>query len=340
MPDTTEGGAHVDAVAAAKPGFSLGRRTAIVLISMNIMLAAALIYVILQNAQLQAAHAPKFDLLSANIAWMDVDSFLQKQKTMTVSYAPMKQSLVDYVDAHGLRGMYSIYFEDLTTGAWVGIDEKDKFTPASLMKMPTLIAILKKVELGSISLDDNLTLTKGMLDFESGTLAYNGAGYSISVRDLLKYMIRESDNTALWALNGQLTIREYTGVWNAVGLTAPNFVDNATISPKEYSNILRALYMSTYLRRTFSQLALSMLAETEYDAQLQGGVPAGVNVAHKVGYYQEGGYYHDCGIVYVPDRPYILCVMSKDSTLLEANTAISGISSIVYGYVTSGQATS
>jgi beta-lactamase class A len=340
MPETAEGGAHGDAAATTKPGFSLGRRTAIVLISMNIMLAASLAYVVLQNAQLQAAHTPKFDLLSANVAWMDVDSFLQKQKTMTVSYAPMKQSLADYVDGHGLRGRYSIYFEDLTTGAWVGIDEKDKFMPASLLKMPTLIAILKKVELGGMSLDDNVTLTKGMLDFESGTLAYKDAGYSTSVRELLNYMIRESDNTALWALNSRLTIREYTEVWNAVGLPVPSSVANATVSPKEYANILRALYLSTYLRRTFSQLALSMLAETEYDAQLQGGVPAGVNVAHKVGYYQEGGYYHDCGIVYVPEKPYILCVMSKDSTLLEANTAISGVSSIVYGYVTSGQATS
>jgi beta-lactamase class A len=154
------------------------------------------------------------------------------------------------------------------------------------------------------------------------------------VRELLKYMIRESDNTALWALDSLLTVQEYADARAAVGLPLPENVDDTTVSPKEYSNILRALYLSTYLRRTFSQLALSMLAETEYDKQLQGGVPPGVKVAHKVGYYQSGGSFHDCGIVYVPDKPYILCVMSRDSTLAEANAAISGISSIAYEYVT------
>ncbi|MCX6820652.1 MAG: serine hydrolase, partial [Candidatus Aenigmarchaeota archaeon] len=104
------------------------------------------------------------------------------------------------------------------------------------------------------------------------------------------------------------------------------------------SNILRALYLSTYLHRSFSQLALSMMSETDYTNQLQAGIPADIKVAHKIGFYATGGYYHDCGIVYVPDKPYIVCVMSRDSTPQEANVAISGISGIVYRYVTTGSA--
>lgn len=340
MPDTTETTARERATAVVRLGLTFDRRTVMVLISLNVVLAAALAYVVLQNAQLQADHFPKFDLLSANIAWMDVDDFLEKQKTMAASYTGLKQELLSYRDSQGLDGRYSIYFEDLTTGAWVGIDEKEKFIPASLLKMPTLVAIMKKVEVGGISLDTTVVLTSDMIDYESGTLAYNGAGYAITVRELLKYMIRESDNTALWALNSLITTQEYVDARAAIGLPMPKSTDEASVSPKEYANILRALYFSTYLRRTFSQLTLSMLAETNYDGQLQSGVPEGVKVAHKVGYYEDGGNYHDCGIVYAPGKPYILCVMSKDSTLTEANAAIKGISSIVYKHVTSGQATS
>jgi len=341
MSETTEGGAQGDAAATAKPGFSLGRRTAIFLISMNIVLAAALIYAVLQNAQLtRDGSGSQFSLLSSKVAMLDVSEFLQEQKTMAVSYAPMKQSLIDYRTNHNLAGRYSVYFEDLTTGAWVGLDEKDTFIPASLLKMPSVVAILKKLETGGIAMDTTVTLTPGMIDFESGTLAYNGAGYVITVRELLTYVTKDSDNTALWALNSLLTPDEYSAARAAVGLPFKSVEDDAAVSPKQYSNILRSLYLSTYLRREFSQLALSMLSETEYTNELQAGIPASVNIAHKVGFYQTGGYYHDCGIVYVLEKPYILCVMSKDSTLVEANAAISGVSSIVYEYVTSGHTAS
>ena len=317
----------------------VSRRTTMLLMAVSIVLAVALAYVILQNAQLaQKGSTMNFDLLSSKIAMLDVNDFVKEQKLMIVSYAPMKQSLIDYRVAHGLQDRYSVYFEDLTTGAWVGLDEKNTFIPASLLKMPSVIAILKKIEVGDISMDTTVTLTNDMINYEFGDLAQNGPGYVITVRDLLTYVTKESDNTALFALNSLLTQQEYWDARAAVGLPFVSEANDATVSPKQYANILRALYLSTYLRRSFSQLALSMMSETYYTEELQAGIPASVKIAHKIGYYQTGGYYHDCGIIYVPDKPYILCVMSRDGTPDEANAAIGGISAIVYKYVTTGKA--
>ncbi|MCX6820653.1 MAG: class A beta-lactamase-related serine hydrolase [Candidatus Aenigmarchaeota archaeon] len=313
-------------------------RTVALLVATNIVLAAALVYVLMQNAQIQAAHKSNFDLLSANIAWMDLDDFLQKQKTMTVSYLDLKQSMLGYMDSQKLSGRYSVYFEDLTTGAWTGIDERETFIPASLLKMPTVIATLKKVELGSLSLDTAIVLTDDMIDYNFGNLSDKGPGYAITVKDLLKFAVRDSDNTALWALDSLLTPDEYIAARAAVGMPYVSQADDLKVSPKSYSNILRSLYMSTYLRRTFSQLALSMMAETDYNNEMPAGVPVGTTVAHKVGYNMYGGYYHDCGIVYAPDKPYILCVMSRNSTLEEADIAIRKISFMTYNYVMTGHA--
>jgi hypothetical protein len=41
---------------------------------------------------------------------------------------------------------FSVYFRDLNNGPWVGVNEKEFFSPASLMKTPILIGFLKNVE--------------------------------------------------------------------------------------------------------------------------------------------------------------------------------------------------
>lgn len=323
------------------PRLVLGRKAIILLAVTYLILISTLAYVILQNSRFASeAGASDYSLISADIAWMDAETFLQKQRTMTVSYVDLKQGLVDYEGNHSLAGRYSVFFQDLTTGAWVGLDERKTFMPASLLKMPTVIAILKKVGQGSISLDTVVTLTPDMIDTDFGTLGYKGAGYEITVHDLLKYVITESDNTALWALNSLLTSDDYVAARAAIGMPYVSQEEDLAVSPKSYSNILRALYMSTYLERPLSQLALSMMAETEYNNQLPAGVPPGIKVAHKVGYFSDGGYVHDCGIVYVPEKPYILCVMSVNTTMEEADDAISHISAMTYEFVTAGHATS
>lgn len=40
----------------------------------------------------------------------------------------------------------SVYFRNLTNGNWFGIEEKELFSPASLMKLPLLLAYYKLEE--------------------------------------------------------------------------------------------------------------------------------------------------------------------------------------------------
>jgi beta-lactamase class A len=103
--------------------------------------------------------------------------------------------------------------------------------------------------------------------------------------------------------------------------------------------MLRSLYLSSYLRRPMSEIALNTMLYTKYNSQIPAGVPSNVPVAHKIGFYFQEGYFHDCGIVYVPKKPYILCVMSKNTNQIEANKIISAVSKIVYDYVNTGNVT-
>ncbi len=213
--------------------------------------------------------------------------------------------------------------------------KKKRFVPMSLFKVPLMITVLKKVEEGDISLDDEITLTGKDLDNRSGGLAQKGVGYKISVKDLLIKMVQESDNTAMIALSRKFTTDEdYLKAISIMGIPTPS--EEQAVTVKEYVNVFRSLYYSTYLRRPFSELALSMLLETSFNSQIPAGLPEDVRVSHKVGFDKEVGYFHDCGIVYLENKDYIICVMSKGTTEEKANEAISTISRTVYEYVNSG----
>jgi beta-lactamase class A len=278
-----------------------------------------------------------YDLLSPQIAWMNVDDFLEKQGTLTVSYAGLKEQLLFYIEGENIDGEYGIYFEDLTTGAWVGINERQKFYPFSLLKVPILVAVLKRAQDDNLSLERRIYIKKEYLDSKSGSLYLKGEGYSPTIKELLEYLIRESDNTAVMTLtNDALVMEDIYSANLAMGLpTNDSLSDTPLLSVKEYSNVFRSLYYSTYLRRSFSEAALVLMMNTDYKSQLPAGVPSNVKVAHKVGFYKEEGYYHDCGIVYYEPNPYLLCVMTGGLSQEEANKFISSTSRIVYNYVSS-----
>ncbi len=96
-----------------------------------------------------------------------------------------------------VSGFYGLYYEDLQSGAWVGYNEREKFIPQSLFKVPLAMTILKKVERGDLSLDETITLREEDLDPSSGTLYKKGSGHQMQLKDLLKVMIEQSDNTAV-----------------------------------------------------------------------------------------------------------------------------------------------
>jgi len=290
--------------------------------------------IITLNSTTTTTTTNQFDLLSPSIAQLNVAEFLEIKKTYTVSYSPLKANIsLLFSDKNDNFGLY---VEDLTTGSWFGINERENFFPASLLKVPILIAVLKKVELGEINLSDIKTLQENDLSYTYGTLYTKGAGYNLTVHDLLKYLVNQSDNTAQRVLRRELSEKDIDEAIIAMGLTAPPTLNSTEIymlSPKIYSNIFRSLYYSTYLRRPFSQLALTLMSETIFNWQVEAGLPEEIQYSHKIGIWASLGYYHDCGIVYLPQKHYLICMMSKNSTPEESSYFMRKVSEEIYTYM-------
>jgi beta-lactamase class A len=235
----------------------------------------------------------------------------------------------------------SVYFRDLNNGPWMGINENENYSPASLLKVPILIAVLKKAENEPGLLSKKLLFDHPVDQFGQN-ITDNGMiqpGKSYTVEDLLMRMIKHSDNEAknlLFALIGE----DFFGkVINELGLYIPGMVTEDFMSVKNYSSFFRILYNATYLNKVMSEKALSILSNTNFKDGIVAGVPQGVNVSHKFG---ERGYrdtnikqLHDCGIVYPKDHaPYLICIMTRGNDFTEQGKIIAEISSIVYKTLT------
>ncbi len=241
--------------------------------------------------------------------------------------------LREFIGLYIQDGRFSVYVEDYSTGKWAGINADIDVNPASLLKVPTLTAVLKKVEDKELSLDKKIQLKAEDLDMGSGSLGIKGEGHIITVKGLLIDLIVNSDNTALYTLKRRvLDEDDLLNARKGLGLDVID-AENEYLNTKDMANVFRNLYFSNYLSEEYSNIALNILSKTAFRSQLPAGVPYDVIVAHKVGFRMQGGYYHDCGIVYIPERPYFICVMSSNVTKKEADSTISEISNVVYSYM-------
>lgn len=220
------------------------------------------------------------------------------------------------------RAKAYVYFHYLNNGSWVGINEREQFVAASLVKVPLAMATLRAVEQGRFSLDQKYTVTVDDLDENFGVLYKTALNKEFTIAQLLEYLLRDSDNTARNAL---ATIFYKAGVENPLAdvyqelgweLIPPIVAGSVQaelnygkITTKVLANMFLALYNATYLNLEHSQLVLNHLANTQFDAMIVRGVDdADIVVSHKVGMAAGDETYSDCGIVYVPDRHYALCL--------------------------------
>ena len=213
----------------------------------------------------------------------------------------------------------SLYFRELNDGIWFGVGEDASYAAASLRKVPMMLAILKQAELdpGLLSREVVANLAQ---DYDarqtikpSQPLARGGR---YPVGELLSRMIVQSDNNAFMLLSGIVDPQTLGKVYGLLALRPPSAPgEESEGAVLTYASFFRILYNGTYLTKEMSDLALAHLAEAEFRAGLVAGVPASVPVAHKFGERTDPTtgekQLHDCGIVYHPRHPYLLCVMTK-----------------------------
>ncbi len=259
----------------------------------------------------------------------------------TMRLAPLEKSIqseIYSITQAGTASDVGVYFQDLDAGRWTGVNEEHQFSPASLLKVPVMIAYLKSAEADPNTLDRKMTFD-GSFDDNAieniKPLKSIQAGKSYSIDDLIKYMIEYSDNNAAHILFDDLGIDKLKQVFDDLKVPFP-MSQSDYLSPEKYSFFFRVLYNSTYLSPLMAQKALGLLAYADFPQGISAGVPENITTAQKFGEHTFPGgtqELHDCGIIYHPTHPYFLCIMTKGGDLAKLTDVIRKMSVLIYDQV-------
>jgi beta-lactamase class A len=249
----------------------------------------------------------------------------------------MKSDIENKIKESGVSGA-SVYFRDLNNGPWLGINENENFTPASLMKVPLMIAVLKNQEVDPNFLKKKVVYRKPeVLQQNIGEKVDFVDGKEYTIEQYLEYTITYSSNEAAEYLLENVNGEVLKKVFYDFGVPDPTQgPEENYMSVKDYASFFRILYNASYLEKVDSEKALQILSKSKYMNGLVAGLPDDVPVAHKFGernYVANGKelkQLHDCGVIYAASRKYILCVMTRSDSFDQSKALIKDISKIVY----------
>jgi beta-lactamase class A len=256
------------------------------------------------------------------------------------------EQTIEQMKAGGRIDNAAVFFRDLDKGPTFSINPNEGFIPASLLKVPLAMTYFRLAEENVIPLDRKLVATNFTLNltqrFPPPETIKKGEEYGIE--DLLYRLLAYSDNGAWEVLCDYLsqispdrdllleTFKDLGIIDAALGS-----INEEALSAKSYASMFRLLYNASYLSKEFSDKMLNDLSKTTFNDGLRKGVPDNIPIAHKFGerFIGNNNELHDCGIVYYPKNPYLLCIMTQGENLAALSETIATISKAVYEEVDS-----
>lgn len=288
---------------------------------------------------------PRYPLINPLLACSSFEAILQNGVD-----SPLRtrvNNLVDRIISDGQADNLSIYFRDLNGGEWFAIGEKEKYDPASLLKVPTMIGYLKASEsnqdlLSKKILYDGSFDSNNLQGYKPTHTLIAGERYSIS--ELLRRLIAYSDNNASILLHNNINADKLGEIFTDIGAPIPEH-PGYYMTVGMYSYFFRILYNATYLSKSYSEQALDYLSQSDFPDGFRAVIATSTVIAEKFGERvstsSPGGLVlhelHDCGIIYHPGKPYLLCVMSRGADAGDLARDIQAITRLVDSDVSSGK---
>ncbi len=238
--------------------------------------------------------------------------------------------------AEGKIDRLGVYFKDLNSGQWTGINENGLFQPASLLKVPIMIAYFKMAETDRGILDRYLAIVPTSVTSSTRTPSkLYRVGQQYLTSELIRGMIAESDNNATDTLIANISPGFLSEVFTDLGIKPPNNdPESQAISPKTFGLFFRVLYNGTYLNREFSEKALTLMDQVTFKDGIDDAYLKDIPVADKFGERVISTSnppkidLSDCGIVYYRPKPYLLCVMTEGNNEQNLKDTIQNISNV------------
>jgi beta-lactamase class A len=220
------------------------------------------------------------------------------------------------------EGTAGVYVQDLN-GRWgYGVNPDETFFGASVMKIPLMVAVFRKIDEGEFSLNDSFETESEDWAGGAGWLQWQEAGTSHTVEDYVYLTLTQSDNVATNALLRLVGGPEYVNeVARSLGAldtvlyqkvtserAAVPALDNRT-TPRDVATILAKVYAGEALSPESSQKMVEIMYQNDLQSSLKDGLPEDTSAANKGGWLYK--VYDEAAIVWHDDNPYVVAIFSK-----------------------------
>jgi len=246
-----------------------------------------------------------------------------------------------------LDGVLGVAIEDLSTGQKFLLRADSVFPQASSIKIAVLAELYHQAQLSAQStstkakLTDLYTMRAADLVADSDIMGGLTPGVTqLTNRDLATMMVAVSDNAATNVLIDRLGMENVNALLDSLGLhntrlrrkmmdvkAAPEGRENIS-TPLEMLTLLEKIYQGKVLDKEMTADFFKMLS-THKASFIPRDLPDGLQIANKPGELE--AVRADSGIVFLQNRPYIICVMTTYLTReRDGEGAIAKVSGAAY----------
>jgi beta-lactamase class A len=246
-----------------------------------------------------------------------------------------------------LDGVLGVAILDLNTGQQLLIRPDEVFPQASSIKIAVLAELYHQAQQsahgsnGKATLKDRYVVRAADIVPDSFILGGLTPGVtSLTNRDLATIMVAVSDNSATNVLIDRIGMDNVVRLTESLGLAhtqlrrkmmdlqaAAQGRENIS-TPREMMQLLEQLYRGKVIGPALLDDFFNVLA-TGKNSWIPRDLPADLKIANKPGELE--GVRNDSGIVFLKNRPYVICVMTTYLTNERAGEeAITRISSLAY----------
>ena len=229
------------------------------------------------------------------------------------------ESSINEVD-HNLDGVLGVAILDLRNGQKFLLHGDEVFPQASSIKIAVLAELYRQAQAGKLKLTDLYTVQASDLVPDSYIMGGLTPGVTrITLRDLATMTVAVSDNSATNVLIDRVGMENVNALMDSLGLphtrlrrkmmdlkAAGEGRENIS-TPAEMMALLEALYRGKVLNKEMTDDFFKVLS-THKESPIPRDLPEGLKIANKPGELE--GVRNDSGVVFVENRPYVICVMT------------------------------
>jgi beta-lactamase class A len=242
-----------------------------------------------------------------------------------------------------LDGVMAVAVKDLTNGDEFLINGDEIMPQASSIKIAVLAELYHQAQQGKLKLSDQYAFRKEDVVAESELMELLSPGQKVSLREVAAMMVTISDNTAANVLIDRVGMDNVNAMLESQGLHSTRLrrkmMDLKAASegrenvatPREMMTLLANLYNGKLLQGEYKDDFFRILKIRKKSSMLMGLPDESGIAANKPGELE--AVRNDSGVVFAPNRPYVLCVMTtylhdeKDGA-----AAIQKLASVTYSY--------